>query len=190
MGRFKSTLDTVEYMRRLCQLGGHPIPAWLNAWEKCVLGANSSPLRSLCLHLGWFLMSYYYLYRRLDALQLPGTEKITHKKGERVARVKPIHFPEDNLVDSFYARNADVSFIPSISCRSRLLLSSAALQCVAQQAPGVVQAKQYPVQINSFQPHPARVFAWRQMQLMQKGMSKGAARRKVQEQFEKEYASR
>ncbi|CAL8472093.1 g11635 [Coccomyxa elongata] len=115
-------------MRRLCQLGGHPSPAWLSAWEK------------------------------LDALQLPGTEKITHRKGERAARVKPINFPEDNLVDSFYARNAD--------------------------------AKQYPVQINSFQPHPARVFAWRQMQLMQQGMSKGAARRKVQEQFDKGYASR
>lgn len=128
MGRFKSTLDTVEYMRRLCQLGGHPIPAWLSAWEK------------------------------LDALQLPGTEKFTHKKGEKTARVQHVNFPEDSLVDSFYARNPD--------------------------------AKHHPVQINSFQPHPARVFAWRQMQLMQNGMSKGAARRKVQEQFDKEFATR
>ena len=34
MGRLKSTLDTVERMRRLCHLGGHPEPAWLKAWTE------------------------------------------------------------------------------------------------------------------------------------------------------------
>ena len=53
-----------------------------------------------------------------------------------------------------------------------------------------VQAKHYPVQLNSFQPHPARVFAWRQMRLMQEGMSRKKAQHVVQKQFDEEFASR
>ncbi len=75
----------------------------------------------------WLLMSFCCLYRRLDALQLPGTEKITHRKGDRAARVKPINFPEDNLVDSFYARNADVSVPSQDIFAPCLVLFSAAL---------------------------------------------------------------
>lgn len=54
----------------------------------------------------------------------------------------------------------------------------------------VMQARHYPIQLNSFQPHPARVFAWRQMQLMEQGMSRKRAQREVQKMFEEEYGSR
>ena len=40
MGRFKSTLGTIEHMRRLCYLGGHPEPAWLKAWMQYVMGCS------------------------------------------------------------------------------------------------------------------------------------------------------
>lgn len=44
----------------------------------------------------------------MDTVQLPDNVKFTHKRGERTARVKSIGFPEDRLVESFYARNPDV----------------------------------------------------------------------------------
>ncbi|CAK0787820.1 hypothetical protein CVIRNUC_011042 [Coccomyxa viridis] len=119
MGRFKSTLDAVQRMHRLCRLGGHPAPAWLDAW---------SDMESI--HM-------------LSALK--------RKKSPREAWPKTprIEYPEDPLVQSYYARNPD--------------------------------AKDHMVMLNSFEPPPARVFAWRQLRLMrEQGLSRKQAQRAVQ----------
>ena len=103
MGRFKSTLGTIEHMRRLCYLGGHPEPAWLKAWMKCVLLQQwmrddvytSERHQHLCT----------YTHCRMESLNI-GMDKPL--KRCRLSEVPAIQFPEDRLIESFHARNPEV----------------------------------------------------------------------------------
>ena len=53
-----------------------------------------------------------------------------------------------------------------------------------------MQVKLQPIRLNSWEPHPARLYAWRQMELMRKGLSKRKAQAEVQKQYEAEMAAK
>lgn len=54
------------------------------------------------------------MFFRLESLNLPG-DMPRHPTG-RVKRIKPIQFPEDRLVESYYAKNPDVSSLAESTC--------------------------------------------------------------------------
>jgi len=54
-----------------------------------------------------------------------------------------------------------------------------------------LQAKDHPVMLNSFEPPPARIFAWRQLRLMrEQGLSRKQAAKVVQEREDREAAQK
>ena len=50
------------------------------------------------------------------------------------------------------------------------------------------QAKNQPIRLNSWEPPPARLYAWRQMELMRQGVGRRRAQRMVQAEYEAEVA--
>lgn len=53
------------------------------------------------------------------------------------------------------------------------------------------QAKDHPIMLNSFEPPPARVFAWRQLRLMrERGLTRKQAQRQVQAREDAEMAQK
>ncbi len=52
------------------------------------------------------------------------------------------------------------------------------------------QVKNIPIRLNSWEPGPARLYAWREMALRKQGVSKREARETVQVQYEAEAARR
>ncbi|CAL5224825.1 g7576 [Coccomyxa viridis] len=116
-------------MHRLCRLGGHPSPAWLEAWSD------------------------------VETLKLVSPIKKSKAPTERWPKVPRIEYPEDRLVQSYYARHPE--------------------------------ARDHPVLLDSFDPPPARIFAWRQLRLMrEQGLSRKEAQRIVEEREEKEMAQK
>ncbi len=56
---------------------------------------------------------------------------------------------------------------------------------------GCMQARDHPVILDSYEPPPARIFAWRQLRLMrEQGLSRKEAQRIVQEREDKEMAQK
>ena len=147
----------------------------------------------------------------MEVLNLVSPIKKRKAPSERWPKVPRIEYPEDRLVQSYYARHPEVS---SLLLQARALtlswhaknsghvvwatllsepvyLKEGLSNASHSKARSHAQARDHPVMLNSYEPPPARVFAWRQLRLMrEQGLTRKQAQRAVQDREDKEMAQK